>query len=31
MFGVLDLEAGFDGYRFAIGIRNANTLFAAQG
>ena len=24
MFGVLDLEAGFDGCRFAIGIRNAN-------
>jgi hypothetical protein len=24
MFGVLDLEAGFEGCRFAIGIRNAN-------
>ena len=24
MFGVLDLAAGFDGCRFAIGIRNAN-------
>jgi hypothetical protein len=24
MFGVLDLETGFDGCRFAIGIRNAN-------
>ena len=24
MFGVLDLAAGFDGGRFAIGIRNAN-------
>jgi len=24
MFGILDLEAGFDGCRFAIGIRNAN-------
>src|ERR1700739_3396186 len=23
-FGVLDLEAGFEGCRFAIGIRNAN-------
>jgi hypothetical protein len=24
MFGVLDLETSFDGFRFAIGIRNAN-------
>ena len=24
MFGVIDLESSFDGYRFAIGIRNAN-------
>lgn len=24
MFGVLDLETGFEGCRFAIGIRNAN-------
>jgi hypothetical protein len=24
MFGVIDLETGFDGCRFAIGIRNAN-------
>ena len=24
MFGVLDLEAGFEGCRFAVGIRNAN-------
>ena len=24
MFGALDLEAGFEGCRFAIGIRNAN-------
>jgi hypothetical protein len=24
MFGVLDLETGFDGCGFAIGIRNAN-------
>src|SRR5713226_66490 len=24
MFGVLDLETGFDGCRFSIGIRNAN-------
>ena len=24
MFGVLDLEAGFEGCRFAIGIRNTN-------
>jgi hypothetical protein len=24
MFGVLDLAAGFEGWRFAIGIRNAN-------
>jgi len=24
MFGVLDLEAGFEGCRFAIGVRNAN-------
>ncbi len=25
MFGVLDLETSFDGCRFAIGTRNANT------
>jgi hypothetical protein len=32
MFGVLDLEAGFEGCRFAIGIRNANNkrLWLAQ-
>lgn len=24
MFGVLDLERSFEGFRFAIGIRNAN-------